>query len=95
MYGSKLTRKEYLMINALVQDVSFIADLHITAVAGLCMIQLPCSAVLLTDDKHSALYVLNTLCHSVTACHHGLAWTRTQASPCDICGGLNDIETVI
>jgi hypothetical protein len=32
MYGSKLTRKEYWMINALVQDVSFIADLHITAI---------------------------------------------------------------
>ena len=47
MYGSKLTRKEYLVINALVQDVSFTADLHttaITAAAGLCMIQLPCSA---------------------------------------------------
>jgi len=33
--------------------------------------------------------------NSVTTCHHGLDWTRSQASPCDIYGGLNDTETVL
>jgi len=99
MYGSKLTRKEYPMINALVQDVSFIADLHITAN---------------TDDHSSCRPLCDTpaiLCWLTTNTLHHMFLTHcaTQSLPvttdwpgldprpvhCDICGGLNDTETVL